>query len=233
MARLVTISLALMAFVALPLGSPAAATHSRGLNSPHALHGEKSCGATYVAANSTSLLVFTRHVGCRKAVRLVHKTTKGYWPTRWWPRQDNHKVWIQRVFATWHRSALRRNRHIRALDLPLGSHTLAVGAGDIGSAQYKPVYTALTGDGGFQITHTKWSSWTRRHARGQGIGKFRTYRRSPPYFHRVPAKLRAYRPRTKCGTRVFTRYEVRVAHRVRHFGQRHFVVNRDDVACND
>jgi hypothetical protein len=231
MARIATLVLALVAVLAVPTGTSASPPHHHSLNWPHALRGERSCGTTRVAANDTSLLVFTRRVGCRLAFRLIHRTTKGHWPKHWWPRQENHKVWIQPLSAGW-RSGLRHKRHIRALDLPLGSRTLADGAGDVGSAQYKPLNTLLSGDGSFDMTHTTWSTWRRHQARGQGIGRSRTYRQSPPYFHRVPAEIRAYRPRTKCGVRIFTRYGIRLAHKPRH-GRRHFVIKRNWVACNN
>jgi len=180
----------------------------------------------HVAANDTEFLVFTRHVGCRKTSHLVRRTAMGDWPKHWWPRQENHKIWVTHGFDSWRHSRLRHNRHVRALYLPLGSRTLSDGAGDMGDAQYRPVFTALSGDGSFQIAHTTWTSWTRHHAKGYGTGLLRTYKRHGPFFDRIATTIRAHHPRTKCGQRYFTRYDIHLAHRPRHGGRRHFIIKR-------
>jgi hypothetical protein len=217
-----------------PTATADAATMTGRLNlsQPRPLVGESSCGTTKIAANHLRLLVFTRQVTCATATRLLRKAVTGRWPKHWWPREYNHGIWIQRGLARWRRSALRHNRHIRALYLPLGPRTLSVAAGDLAAAQYRPVLAMMSGDGSLFVRHTHWPDWTARRARGHGIAIVRTFRRSGRQHWRTSTTITATRPRRECGIRVFTRYRVKLAHSLHH-RRRDVHIKRGRYGCRN
>jgi len=72
---------------------------------------------------------------------------------------------------------------------------------------YRPRLLAVAGEGSFVVERMRWSSWGRRAARGQGIGAQDDCQPdcATGTFHRASALVRLWRPRSRCGNRIWTR----------------------------
>lgn len=72
---------------------------------------------------------------------------------------------------------------------------------------YRPRLLGVAGEGSFVVEKMRWSSWGRRSARGRGIGAQDDCLPdcATGTFHRAPARVRLWRPRSRCGNRIWTR----------------------------
>ncbi len=72
---------------------------------------------------------------------------------------------------------------------------------------YKPRVLGVAGEGSFAVQGMHWRSWGSKTAHGRGIGAQDDCVPgcSDGTFHRAPAKVRLWRPRTRCGNRIWTR----------------------------
>ncbi len=72
---------------------------------------------------------------------------------------------------------------------------------------YRPRLLAVAGEGSFVVEKMRWSSWGRRSARGRGVGAQDDCVPdcATGTFHRAPARVRLWRPRSRCGNRIWKR----------------------------
>lgn len=72
---------------------------------------------------------------------------------------------------------------------------------------FRPRVLAVAGEGSFVVQKMHWRSWGARTAHGRGIGAQDDCVPScaEGTFHRAPAKVRLWRPRVRCGNRIWTR----------------------------
>jgi hypothetical protein len=72
---------------------------------------------------------------------------------------------------------------------------------------FRPRVLAVAGEGSFVVQKMRWRSWEARTAHGRGIGAQDDCVPScaEGTFHRAPAKVRLWRPRVRCGNRIWTR----------------------------
>lgn len=72
---------------------------------------------------------------------------------------------------------------------------------------YRPRALQVAGEGSFVMQNVDWSVWSSRVARGRGVGAQDDCEPdcASGTFHRAPARIRLWRPRVKCGNRIWTR----------------------------
>lgn len=78
---------------------------------------------------------------------------------------------------------------------------------DPASPAYRPRVLQVAGEGSFFVEKMHWIHWGSRAARGRGIGAQDDCEPdcATGTFHRAPAKIRLWRPRRRCGNRIWTR----------------------------
>lgn len=78
----------------------------------------------------------------------------------------------------------------------------------------RPRVLQVAGEGSFAVQKMRWAVWNRRVARGRGIGAQDDCIPgcSDGTFHRAPAQVRLWRPRSRCGNRVWTRMTLTWVH---------------------
>jgi hypothetical protein len=115
------------------------------------------------------------------------------------------------------------------------SRVYSVAGGDVASKQYQPRRTYLTGDGTLEMRRSHWRIWNSHQAVGRGIGYVKNCEPdcgdSTKIWHRR-LSIHAYRVRTKCGVRVFTRYREVFERKPPKGIPRRYTDHRDDVACD-
>lgn len=79
---------------------------------------------------------------------------------------------------------------------------------------YRPHVLYVAGEGSFYIKRVSWRRWGRRTARGSGIGGVDDCRPgcANGTFHYKPVRLTLWRPRRRCGARVWTRMTIAWTH---------------------
>jgi hypothetical protein len=72
---------------------------------------------------------------------------------------------------------------------------------------YRPGDLQVAGEGSFIVQKMHWSIWNERVVRGRGIGAQDDCEPdcATGTYHRAPARIRLWRPRRKCGNRIWTR----------------------------
>jgi hypothetical protein len=114
-------------------------------------------------------------------------------------------------------------------------HVFSVAAGDVGSRQYKPVLTFLTGDGTVEMHKSHWAKWTGSEAVGTGVAYVKNCRpdcgQSTKIAH-VKMHLREYDVKRRCGFLVFTHYAERLARKPFPGLPRTYTVVINHPACN-
>lgn len=82
------------------------------------------------------------------------------------------------------------------------------------SLAFRPHTLEVAGEGSFIVQRMRWSTWASRLARGRGIGAQDDCEPdcATGTFHRAPARIRLWRPRQRCGHRIWTRMTLTWAH---------------------
>lgn len=82
------------------------------------------------------------------------------------------------------------------------------------SPVYRPHVLQVAGEGSFVVEKAHWRHWGSRTARGRGIGAQDDCVPdcADGSFHRAPAKILLWRPRVRCGNRIWTRMTLTWVH---------------------
>jgi hypothetical protein len=138
--------------------------------------------------------------------------------------------------ASWASVAPRALAASHLIEAATPAHRVySVAAGDIGSRQYRPRRTYLTGDGTLEMHKSHWAKWNAHQAVGTGIAYVENCKpdcgQSSKIAH-VKMRIREYDVKKRCGFYVFARYAERLARKPFPWVARTYTAKINHPACS-